>query len=214
MRFASAVVRLVYCTAAALTAAAVADPIVERLSNGGVFGPGRYTDRSTADVVPALCVGALFATFFVIALARRLLRTPAPGWLRVSDAALPRAVVVRLLPVTFAAQIATVFAMESLEQVFVVRHAFGGTVWLGGPPLISLAIHALACVLVAVLFVGILHRLARRVAAVIAFVRQLILAWAALTPTAPMRVVLVPPRRAQEPALARLQGRAPPHLRR
>ncbi|HTJ27523.1 MAG TPA: hypothetical protein VMA36_15285 [Candidatus Limnocylindria bacterium] len=206
--------RLLFCLATALTAAAIADPLVERLSNAGIFGAGRFTDRSNADVVPALCLGALFAALFVLALARRLLaRTSTTRWLRVSDAALSSSVVTRLLPATFAVQIATLFGMETLEQTLVFGRDFGGTVWLGGPLLVSLAIHALACVAVAALLAGLLHRLARHVAEVIAFVRQLILAWAALTPAPPARVLLIPPRRSQEPALARLQGRAPPFPR-
>lgn len=211
MRVASTVARLLFCLATALTAAATADPLVERLSNAGVFGPGRFTDHSNADVVPALCVGVLFAALVVVALARRLLAHGTPErWPGLADAALAPSAVVRLLPAMFAAQIATVFAMETLEQVLVVGHTLGGVVWLGGPVLVSLTIHALACVCVAALFAAVMHRLARGVVEVIALVRRLVLAWAALTPARPMRVALVPLRRSQEPALARLRGRAPP----
>jgi hypothetical protein len=211
MRVASAVARLLFCLATALTAAATADPFVERLSNAGAFGPGRFTDHSNADVVPALCVGVLFAALVVVALARRLLARGTPErWPGLADAALAPSAVVRLLPVIFAAQIATLFAMETLEQMLVVGHTLGGIAWLGGPVLVSLTIHALACVCVSALFARVMQRLARDVADVIALVRRLVLAWAALTPARPTRLALVPLRRSQEPALARLRGRAPP----
>jgi hypothetical protein len=204
-----------FCTAAAVISAAVADPLVETLSNAGAFGHGRFTDHSTADIAPTLSTGLLFASLFVACLVQRALAqsvTPT-RWLRLSDAALAPATLIRLFPAIFAAQMAVLFGMESIEQVVVDGHALGGTLWLGGPILISLALHAVVGIAIVALLSQLLRWLAESVAEAITFLRQLELPWAALTPAAPVPVFLESPRRIDEPALARLQVRGPPHRR-
>lgn len=196
--------RVTFRLAVASTAAALAGPCVEGLSNRGAFGPGRWTDHSNADVVPVLCLGLIFCCAFVIALARG---AAAPSrtsqWLR--DA--PRGA--SFAP-TFALQIATLFGMETVEQVLVWGRPLGGTVWLGGPLPVSLAIHALMCLIVGAVFARVLRRLAGHVAHVLRIVGRLTLA---LSPAPPPLVVIPHPalRRLAEDIVRRRNGRAPPH---
>jgi hypothetical protein len=200
-----------FCFAVALTAAAIAGPLLEALADAGVFGPGTFTDGSNLDVLPALCVGALAAAAFAVGLARRLAHPSArmPTWLHQAAEA------GRLAPsqsvVTFALQIAVLFAMETGEQILVVGHPLGGTVWLGGPIIVSLVLHAAFGVAIAMLFSRVLHWLAIRIALVLRFVRCLVLASAQspLAHVGPSFLVLHYP---AERALRRIRGRAPPQL--
>jgi hypothetical protein len=134
------VVRTLFAVAAAIAAASATDPIVEALSNSGFFGPGRFTDHSSVDVVPAAILAALICLAVVIFRARE-------SWMRqwaphVGARSLPR-----MLPAIFIIQIAALFAMESLEQNAVYGHPLGGALWLGGPALFSLLLHAVGCIL-------------------------------------------------------------------
>jgi hypothetical protein len=210
VRRASITAALLFCLAAAITAAALADPIVEGLSNAGTFGPGLFTDHSNAAVAPALCVGVFFAALFVIGTALCRLGG-VPSWVRRFGAALPATTIVRLFPLILAMQICVLFGMETLEQFAIVGHTLGGTVWLGGPVLVALILHAAMAVIVAITFSRVLHQLAQSVVDAVVFFCRLVLAWAALTPTAPIRFRGERPRRFAEPALARLQVRGPPH---
>jgi hypothetical protein len=209
--------RLLFCLAAALTAAALADPLVEGLSNRGVFGAGRFTDHSNADVLPALAVALVFAALFLFGVVRRMLprsrASRAPAWLRDSRAAVPLKTALRLFPATFALQITTLFVAETLEQIAVAGHAFGGTVWLGGPVLVSLALHAAIGLVVVVVMARLLDWIARGIADVIELLRRLVLAWDALSPAPAVIAYFVPPGPQEQPATASSHGRAPPHLR-
>jgi len=201
--------RLVFCFAVALTAAALADALVEALSDAGVFGPDVYTDRSYADMMPALSVGILLAVAFTLALARRISTpdAPAPGWVRrAADAT-------RLAPaqliVTFGLQIGALCAMETLEQVAVWGHPLGGNLWIGGPIPISLALHAAIGIGVAFAFSRVLSWLAIRVARVLHLVACLQIALAQ-PPTIHLAVGQLVVRCPAERARRRLRGRAPP----
>jgi len=202
-----------FCSAAAIISAAVADPFVEGLSNAGAFGAGRFTDHSTADIGPALSAGLLCAALFVAWIVHRTLAQSATPsqWLRLSDAALSPAALARLSPAIFAGQIGVLYVMETLEQLVVDGHDLGGTIWLGGPILVSLLLHAIVGIAVVAVLSQLLHWLAESVAEAITFFRRLVLPWAALTPAAPVPVFLEAPRRFDEPALARRQVRGPPH---
>lgn len=133
MRYTS--IRFWFCMAAAVIAAAIADPIVEALSNAGVFGPGRFTDHSNLVVIPALLAGATVLLAYIALRVRRAL-------LRASSEAL-RTHVTCLLPAIVALQVAVLFVMETLEQVVVAGHPMGGMIWLGGPWWFSLSAHAI-----------------------------------------------------------------------
>jgi hypothetical protein len=197
--------RAAFNLAVAATAAALGAPCVEGLSNSGAFGPGAWTDRSNADVVPMLCLALLFACTFVIALARRAVDPTQAAALR-TDAAPSGTNAVA----AFALQIALLFAMETVEQIVVWGHPLGGTVWLGGPLLVSLAIHALFGIGVAAVLSRTLCRLAGHVADVIRLVRRLVVAW---SPKPPLRLTTehAALRRLAEPVIRRTKGRAPPH---
>ena len=211
MRRASVTAALLFCLAAAITAAALADPIVEGLSNAGAFGPGLFTDHSNAAVAPALCIGIFFAALFVIGTALCRLAGVPPNWVRRFGAALPATTIGRLFPLILAMQIGVLFGMETLEQFAILGHTLGGTVWLGGPALVALTIHVTTGFIVTTMFSRVLHQLAQSVVDAVVFFRRLVLAWSALTPTAPIRFLGERPRRSDEPALARLQVRGPPH---
>lgn len=171
-----AALRSLFVFAVALVAAAIADPSIESASNAGWFGPGNFTDHSTLDVMPALIAGA------AVVLVLLALRTfglfhavDGKSLLRASDQALADGPG-RLLPLTYALQLALLFGMETLEQFAVYHHALGGTIWLGGPAVISLLGHAVACVAVAF----IAARTIRAVAAIAARVISIVCAPATL----------------------------------
>jgi hypothetical protein len=141
--------RVWFCVAVAAIAAAVTDPLVERASNAGVFGPGSYTDHSNWDVVPALCVGFVLAGTCVAFRVREVLwssRGSLVSWLREAPRDLDAGRLVRLLPAAFAMQIATLYLMETTEQLVVHGRVLGAAIWLGAPILVSLAAHAVGCV--------------------------------------------------------------------
>jgi len=203
---------VVFCLAAAVTAAALVDPVMERLSNTGVFGPGPFTDHSNLDVVPALCVGAAFSVTFVIGLVRRTLAKTcyAPRWLRVSARAMDSATITRLLPAIYAMQIGALFAMETVEQTIVTGHPLGGSIWLGGPIAVSLLLHAMGCVAFTAALSRVLNWLAQTLVHVVTFVCQLVFGHvdAPAVPSAYARRTTI--RRPLEDVLERLKGRAPP----
>jgi hypothetical protein len=134
-------IRFWFCIASAVLAAAIADPLVESVSNAGWFGPGMFTDHSNLDVLPALLCGTALLTCYLVLRVRREL-------FRASGEAL-RARVGRLLPFIVALQLGVLFAMETLEQLVVAGHVMGGAIWLGGPIWFSLCAHAFVGIVVA-----------------------------------------------------------------
>ena len=188
--------------AAALVAASVADPLVEFASNRGLFGAGSFTDHSNQDVLPALGAGLLFGTVYVVLRVRGMLAC---------RVALPPAVGV-LLPYVFAAQIALLYGMETLEQFVVSGHALGGTVWLGGPLPASLAAHAASCVLATFLLGRLTHSLSYKTARIVTRIAAAI----GLAPRSPLVAFVRRSHRAdarrRAPLLGRTGERAPPHL--
>ena len=203
-----------FAVASAITAAALGDPIVEGLANAGVFGAGRFTDRSTADVLPALLLGVVFAAIYVASLVRRFLAPEwrAASWLQQSALALTGGTVRRMLPLMLALQFIVLLLMESIEQRAVFGHLLGGSLWLGGPIAASLVIHALVGMLVAFLFAQSLRRVATRVAAIIRIALRLTLALAEPARTRRCDLSSLPPRRLPLGYLAHLGERAPPLL--
>jgi cytochrome bd-type quinol oxidase subunit 2 len=148
--------------AVAVIAAAIADPIVEFSANAGWFGSGTFTDRSSLDVLPALILGVGLMALHFVRRARAILDARAP----LRGAAV-------LLPAIFGLQMAVLYAMETGEQLAVWRHAFGPTLWLGGPPPIAIAIHAAVCTAVVCAFVRSRRRLAATALRVIGFIRAI-----------------------------------------
>jgi hypothetical protein len=210
MRPSSMAVRAIFTLATAISAAALADPVMEGISNAGSFGRHAYTDHSTLDVLPSLVVGLSCAALLVAILARRILvpRGRRIPWLRVPAQALDASAVLRLLPVILGVQFAALCTMETLEQLVVAGHPLGGTVWLGGPVAVSLALHACVGVGLAFGFARLIRWSANAAAELIASVRRHVL----VSARPPMAFTLGHPplRRAFAPALDRRTGRAPP----
>ena len=154
-----------FCLTVAVLAAALADPCLEFASNAGWFGAGRFTDRSMADVLPTLLFGALFLVaqllwIFRHACAHRRLDAPL------------RRPLAALLPRIFILQIAFLFVIESTEQRVVLGKFLGGTLWLGAPVPLALAVHALFATGIALLVATALREFARRAPALAAAVRS------------------------------------------
>lgn len=142
-------IRLGFCIAIGVIAAAIADPLVEFASNAGWFGSGLLTDHSNLDVAPALVIGALLLAAHLVSKAQAALanRNGCDRW-RDAGHALGSGIW-QLLPIIFGLQMLTLYAMETVEQFVVWGHSLGPMVWLGGPLPASLAIHAVICVAVA-----------------------------------------------------------------
>jgi hypothetical protein len=173
-------VRGLFSLVVAASAATLTDPLVESASNAGWFGSGSFTDHSTIDVLPVLGIAALAALTYVYLRARpslasrsvefaRRLRASVASPSIATTAPRPSA---RLLLGTFALQLALLYVMETCEQIVVTGHALGGTVWLGAPIAIALALHAVACVLSACALAWILPELSRAAVALARFVRR------------------------------------------
>src|SRR5215469_9937216 len=98
--------RIWFCLGVATIAAAIADPLVEFASNAHCFGPGRFTDHSNLDVLPALAAGGLLlAAYFGMKIRTGLAHAgTAPNLFREFDRACSPALV-SLLPAAFALQI-------------------------------------------------------------------------------------------------------------
>ncbi len=137
--------RLPFLLAVALIAAAVADPVVESIANTGILG-GHFADDNHTSVIPTLLGGLLLVLEIVAVRCIDMLRR-APNRSRVRFADIARGIgtrsTARDLPCLFAMQLAVLFLMESTEQLVVGGTLLGGTAWLGGPVLFSLAMHAL-----------------------------------------------------------------------
>jgi hypothetical protein len=196
-------IRTWLCLAAALVAAAFADPLVEFASNSGLFGPGTFTDHSNLDVLPALTAGFGLGLVYVLMRTRRILALGA-------GAVLGAAPAWSLLPYAFGTQIALLYAMETAEQLVVAGHVMGGTIWLGGPPLASLAVHAACCLLATFLLARAARSLSQKAARIVGR----IVAAIGVAPRSPavtfLRVSRRPDARRRAPLLGRFGDRAPP----
>ena len=137
-----------FVVAVAAIAAALADLVIESLANHGAFGHAGFTDGSNAVNGPAAVLGAIFLLRFLYLRVRCALRAggnasaPSGPTLR----QLTLAAIMGRLAAIFVVQIAALWIMETVEQYAVFGHGFGGTVWLGGPVALSLAMHAVVCV--------------------------------------------------------------------
>ena len=151
-------IQLGLCLTIAVIAAAIADPIVEFVSNAGWLGAGSLTDHSNLDIIPALLLGLGLLALYMVRRAHAVL----------AGRALPRRIV-GLLPTVFLLQMGTLYAMETLEQIVVWGHPLAATVWLGAPVTISLTIHAAICLTVTYAIARSGHALAATTLRVIRF---------------------------------------------
>lgn len=199
-------IRFWFALIVAVIAASFTDPLLEFASNRGLFGPGRFTDHSTIDVVPAALIGSVLLAGYVAIKARAMLLD-----LRAPDRALDGRIS-GLLPLAFALQMGVLYAMETIEQIIVTGHTLGATVWLGAPPAISLVVHAIVCAIVGVILARCVRSLADAAVAAIRLVRAL--TSRPVQPSGPIalreRGLIVINRFG--PSLGRIGERAPPLL--
>jgi hypothetical protein len=204
--------RVWFCVGVAIVAAAFADPLLEFASNVGVFGACNCTDRSNLDVFPALLLGSLLGVRYLYLRVRRHFVAAVPKDEVLPSDTLASNVLARLLPATFALQLLVLFTMETAEQVVVRGHVLGGTIWLGAPPPISLAVHALFCIAATFIGARVLRTLTKSAVRIAGFIlraiaqnaRRLHVSFACFThPVAFRRLV---------PVGCRIGERAPPRI--
>jgi hypothetical protein len=141
-----------YLAAVALIAASVSDLAVEAIANAGAFG-GAYFDTDDSSIVPALIAAMILAAGVIgrhMAAACARPRTGRRDWLANVAADVAGHAPLRHLRCVFGLQFAALFVMENAEQYLAHGHSAGGLLWLGGPPVVSIAIHVavgLACTL-------------------------------------------------------------------
>jgi len=135
--------RLPLLVAVAFIASALADPVVESVSNTGIFG-GHYADDNHIGIIPTLLVG-LILVFEMLALRfaaiwRHSRNRSGDGLVDVARkfASGPFA---RDIPAVLVMQFGALFLLESAEQLTVGGKLLGGIAWLGGPILFSLVTH-------------------------------------------------------------------------
>lgn len=157
---------------AALSAAVSGDALLEAISNSQLLWQGRYTDRSSLDLLPVALLALGTLAFVLAKLVRR--RLEATGESR----PLLGREVRGLLPAILALQFCALFAMETIEQAVVYGHPLGGTLWLCAPVPIALVAHAalgVACAFalarVTDFFAGAVARIVRIVLAIAAVSR-------------------------------------------
>ncbi len=171
-RVLSTSIRVWFCVATAIIAAAIADPCIEFASNAGWFGPGRFTDGSNLDVVPALLVGLAVIACYVGMRIREValgLRFEALNRRMVANHTFATDLVTVLLA-AFSVQLLVLFAMETAEQALVYGQVLGGWIWLGGPLFASLTAHGLFCILTALALATLLYRFERNAGRIAHFI--------------------------------------------
>ncbi len=126
--------RALFVCAAALLAAATANPIVESIADSGVFGRG-YADHDQSSVGPTLA--------FVFVRTMRILKRAAHTESLLCGIArdLSRRAPASDLPLVIALQFAALYAMERVE-CFTNGGVESGLAWLGGPVVFALTVHA------------------------------------------------------------------------
>jgi hypothetical protein len=207
--------RGLFCVAAAVSAATLADPLVEAASNAGCFGRGSYTDHSTLDVLPALLTSLVLALLCVFLRACPIVARGSLAFARRMRAALggaPTRPLWPLLPAIFTVQLGVLYSMETIEQMVVAGHPLGGAVWLGAPAAIALVLHGAACVLTACALARVLDRLTRVAVDIALFVRAILLAATGEGRRAVRRSIAAPAGTRTHPLASRSGKRAPPFL--
>jgi hypothetical protein len=210
--------RLPFLIAAALIAAALADPVVESVSNTGILG-GRYADNDHLGVMPTLLVGLLLVLEILALRFLEVLRQSRQAQ-RSGDALVDIAgrfatrSAAQDLPYVFAMQLAALFVLESGEQLAAGGKLLGGTAWLGGPVIFSLIVHGLVGTGCTFALGALMRVVVRTFASIVLTAIHFI--WLAIEPAndsafnLPRRDTACP--RAQNPHVRQIGGRAPPLL--
>jgi hypothetical protein len=205
-------IKIWFCAAVAMIAAAIADPMVESAANAGWFGPGNFTDHSSWDVVPVLLIGVLFVALYVWSRVRTTFAAQ-PGSLEWPRSAMALGSnILRLVPLICAAQVAILYLMETAEQHVVYGHALGGTLWLGGPIAVSIAAHATMTILVTATASKVLSAFADATVQALHALRALALTHTCITHPAFLRVREITAFIRSACVLGRIGERAPPIL--
>ncbi len=90
------------------------------------------------------------------------------------------------------------------------RDIDGGTIWLGGPALLSLCLHGMGCIAVSALLSRGLHHLAKRLADAVRYILAVLVLRRDLAPAIHVHHEPVTMAQFLDPLIERLQGRAPP----
>ena len=204
--------RYAFLCAVALVAAAFADPVVETISDSGIFG-GHYADHNRLSVIPTAIVGVLVASHVLVRRIVRSWRARDVGGDALLD--LARDVSSRGPFSGFAfvllAQLTALFVMEHAEQAAIGGPAIDGTAWLGGPIAFSLATHALVGLASLLLGRYALRSIVRTCTSLLRHVARFAWVGAAPVEPVPLRGRAEPPFfRAQAPHVRQVGGRAPP----
>jgi hypothetical protein len=208
--------RIPFLVAVALLAAAMGDALVESISNTGIFGT-RYFDNNHLSIVPTLIAGFVLACEVAAARCAAVYRHACDArrdWLGDAAACIATRDPLQDVPLVFALQLIALFAMESTEQLVFGGRLLGGTVWLGGPILVGLALHAL----IALACTFLLGWSMRGIAAAFASFVATALAYIAITlsragaATTRRRRDAVTSLRSQSPHARQIGERAPPLL--
>jgi hypothetical protein len=134
--------------AIALIAAALGDPLVETVSNTGIFGRAFIDDnhQSVATVLVAGLVLGLLLLVVRFRFASARASKGSPDWLHEVVSGLSRTSSSRHIAPIFGAQLAVVYVMESCEQLLGPGASVHGLSWLGAPLVVSLPMHFAVCV--------------------------------------------------------------------
>jgi hypothetical protein len=207
--------RLPFLFAVAFVAAGLGDPVVESVSNTGIFG--HYIDNNHLGVVPTLLAGT-------VVIAEVLVLRFVEAWRRSTNRSRNSFVdiardfgsrsVARDFPLIFALQLISVFALESGEQLVAGGKLLGGTAWLGGPILFSLIAHAIIGGLCTFTLDACMRAIVRALASLVLTAVRFIWLAVARASVAPFRLDrrAIWFARAQAPHVREIGGRAPPLL--
>jgi hypothetical protein len=163
MRCAS--VRLYACAIgfAAMAAAASGHAAVYILAYLRMFS-GAYAGYRHGGIVAAVAAVAAvafgFAALTVITATLQLLRRSSDVDRHAVLGAMPR-LSPKAVALVFCLQIPTLLGIEALEQIQLFGHPLGIAASLGGPPLVSLAIHAICSIAIAILSFGAIRAVAK-----------------------------------------------------
>jgi len=209
--------RLPFLLAVAIVAAALGDPLVESVSNSGIFGFG-YNDNNHQSVIPAFVAGVMVVFVIIAARCWSVVRGGSAlrrgDWLLQSANRFSQPSAPIDLPLVLAAQLAALFAMESAEQLFFGGKLLGGAAWLGGPIAFSLATHALIGASCTLLFLALMRSIHRAVVSLVCRTIETILCLLARCLARLVVEVRSDAARPhlQAPPVRQIGGRAPPFL--
>ena len=202
--------------AIAFVAAAIGDPLVETISNRGLFG-STFIDHDQQSAVPVLVASILLGSLLLVArfrYAAALARAESRDWVRQVVAALSTTSSSRRVAPIFAAQLAVVYAMERCEHALGAGAAIHGLSWLGAPVVFSLLLHLAICLLCISVVRHVTRALVPGLLAAICDVLDWIVL--ALARDAERGVFVSSPERlarhSELTAAQRIRGRAPPFL--